>query len=101
MARYGYCPSGRLFEAAACGAPLLTDGWEGLECFFEPGSEVLAVRSAGDVVAAMSLSDEELRRLAGRARERTLAEHTGDRRVAELEKICALVGNRASETTYA
>ena len=37
----GYCPSGRLFEAAACGAPILSDWWEGLEAFFEPGEEIL------------------------------------------------------------
>ena len=41
MARMGWCPSGRMFEAAACEAPVLTDSWEGLETFFAPGSEVL------------------------------------------------------------
>jgi spore maturation protein CgeB len=91
MASYGYCPSGRLFEAAACGAPLVTDSWDGLECFFAPGREVLPVRSANDVVEAMELSDAELRAIAKAARERTLAEHTGERRVEELERICARV----------
>jgi spore maturation protein CgeB len=91
MARYGYCPSGRLFEAAACGAPLLSDGWEGLESFFEPGRELLRVENAEDVTAAMERSDEELKTMATLARERTLAEHTGDRRVIELESICASV----------
>lgn len=101
MASYGYCPSGRLFEAAACGAPLLTDVWEGLDCFFEPGREVLPVTSADDVVNAMSLGDGELRNIADAARERTLAEHTGDRRVIELERICSQISEVASETTYA
>ena len=41
MAEMGWCPSGRLFEAAACGAPMLTDAWEGLDAFFEPGREIL------------------------------------------------------------
>jgi spore maturation protein CgeB len=41
MARMGYCPSGRLFEAAACGAPIVSDCWEGLDQFFTPGNEVL------------------------------------------------------------
>ena len=91
MARYGYCPQGRLFEAAACGTPLLTDDWEGLDAFFRPGEELVRVRSSQDVMNALSLTDAELRRLAAAARERTLAEHTGDCRVAELERICCAV----------
>lgn len=88
MARYGYCPSGRLFEAAACGATLLTDTWEGLDQFFTPGKELLAVQTAADVVAALSLSDRELGDIAAAARERTMREHTGECRVRELEAIC-------------
>lgn len=88
MAEYGYCPSGRLFEAAACGAPILSDGWEGLEMFFTPGNEILRVDSADDVIQALSSADEELQRISTAARERVLAEHTADRRVAELEAIC-------------
>jgi spore maturation protein CgeB len=91
MARHGYCPSGRLFEAAACGAPILSDGWDGLECFFSPGNELLCVETAKDVFAALERSDEELQRMAKLARERTLAEHTGDCRVRELESICSSV----------
>ncbi|HEY4008758.1 MAG TPA: glycosyltransferase [Acidobacteriaceae bacterium] len=91
MARYGYCPSGRLFEAAACGAPILSDSWEGLDTFFMPGKELLCVDTAEDVSAALERSDEELQRMATLARERTLAEHTGDCRVRELEQICAAV----------
>jgi spore maturation protein CgeB len=88
MAAYGYCPSGRLFEAAACGVPLLTDEWEGLDSFFALGREILPVRSAEDVVNVLSLSDAELRAIADAARERTLAHHTGACRVRELEEIC-------------
>ncbi len=91
MARYGYCPSGRLFEAAACGAPLLSDYWEGLEEFFTPGKELLCVNTADEMCAALELSDGELRKMANRALERTLAEHTGDLRVQQLESICAAV----------
>ncbi len=97
MARYGFCPSGRLFEAAACGAPLLTDTWEGLDRFFTPGREVLPVGTSADVVEALSLSDAELRGMARAARERTLAEHTGEHRVMELERICELVRSGASQ----
>ncbi len=89
MAEYGYCPSGRLFEAAACGAPLLTDTWEGLDSFFEPGREVLPVRSAIEVVQALELNDNELRRMGHAARERALAEHTAEARVLALEAVCA------------
>ena len=44
MAEMGYCPSGRLFEAAACGAPILSDAWEGLSEFYQPGKEILLCR---------------------------------------------------------
>ena len=88
MAQYGFCPSGRLFEAAACGVPLLTDTWEGLDTFFTPGSELIAVHTPEDVVAALSLSDAELHRIAEAARTRTLTEHTGNCRILELERIC-------------
>jgi len=87
MVRMGWCPSGRLFEAAACGAPIVTDWWEGLEAFFEPGQEILIARSADDVLAAMDLSDAELRRIGIRGQERVLSDHTSDRRAAELERL--------------
>jgi spore maturation protein CgeB len=87
MARMGYCPSGRLFEAAACGVPILSDEWEGLEQFFEPGAEVLVARSTDDAVSALSLPPTELSALARRARERTLDEHTAMHRAVELEEL--------------
>lgn len=87
MAQMGYCPSGRLFEAAACGVPLLSDWWEGLEEFFEPGTELLVAHRTGDVVNALELSPGELDRIAVAAREHTLAAHTAEHRAAELEKI--------------
>jgi spore maturation protein CgeB len=85
MAAMGWCPSGRLFEAAACGAPILTDWWEGLDAFYAPGEEVFVARSTADSLAALGLSDAELRRAAGQARERTLEEHTAGRRALDLE----------------
>lgn len=91
MAAYGYCPSGRMFEAAACGAPLLSDKWDGLDIFFKPGGEVLLVAGTDEVLAALSLPDAELRRMADAARARVLAEHTPDRRAIELESICERV----------
>jgi spore maturation protein CgeB len=84
MAKMGYCPSGRLFEAAACGVPIVSDDWEGLSEFFEPGSEIVVASESRDVLAALSLRDAELRAIARRARERVLAEHTAERRAREL-----------------
>ncbi|MGI8547177.1 MAG: CgeB family protein, partial [Gemmatimonadaceae bacterium] len=52
MAEMGYCPSGRLFEAAACGTPILSDWWEGLQEFFTPGSEILVARDTGEAIEA-------------------------------------------------
>lgn len=85
MAEIGYCPSGRLFEAAACGTAMVSDGWEGLETFYTPGQEILIARSAADTIAAMQLSDAELSRLARNGRERVLSQHTADHRAKELE----------------
>lgn len=84
MAQMGWCPSGRLFEAAACGAPILTDCWDGLDSFFTPGQEILVVGTTEEAVAAMHLPDAELRRIAGRAHERTMAEHTALHRAREM-----------------
>jgi spore maturation protein CgeB len=84
MAEMGYCPSGRLFEAAACGTPIVSDWWEGLSSFFEPGREILVANCAEDVEHALDLPPEELAEIASLARTRTLSEHTAERRSMEL-----------------
>ena len=84
MASFGYCPSGRLFEAAACGTPVVSDSWEGLDKFFEPGREILVASSADDVVNAIELGDEELRRVGKAAREKVFSAHTADHRSREF-----------------
>lgn len=84
MAEMGYCPSGRLFEAAACGAVVLSDSWPGLEDFFEPGSEILVASSTHDVLAALEIGDEQLRQIGRAARDRVLTDHTSDRRALQL-----------------
>jgi spore maturation protein CgeB len=84
MAEAGYCPSGRLFEAAACETPVVTDTWEGLEEFFEPGQEILLAATASDVVDALATDSEQLRRIGRAARERVLSEHTADHRGQQL-----------------
>lgn len=84
MAAMGWCPSGRIFEAAACGVPIVSDDWDGLDAFFTPGQEILLADTAGDVLAALDRDDAELRRIAAAARERTLAEHSSAARAHEL-----------------
>jgi spore maturation protein CgeB len=89
MAKMGYCPSGRLFEAAACGVPILSDEWEGLDQFFCPGSEILTAKSAQDTIAALTLPEEKLRRIARAARERVLDTATAYHRALDFEKALA------------
>jgi spore maturation protein CgeB len=84
MAASGYCPSGRFFEAAACGAPIVTDWFAGLDSFFEAGQEVLVAGDTGTLLRALDSSDAELRRMARRARQRTLDEHTGRQRALTM-----------------
>jgi spore maturation protein CgeB len=84
MARWGYCPSGRFFEAAACGTPIVTDWFDGLDRFFDCDRELVVVNDATDVISAITLPDSELRTIADRARERVLSEHTGEHRAHEL-----------------
>ncbi|HEY8413703.1 MAG TPA: glycosyltransferase [Pyrinomonadaceae bacterium] len=87
MARMGHCPSGRLFEAAACGVAIVSDAWDGLDTFFEPGREMIVARTTADVIAAMQLPPDELAQIAQAGRERVLASHTAAHRAAELERI--------------
>jgi spore maturation protein CgeB len=87
MAMMGYCPSGRLFEAAACGTAVLSDAWEGLDRFFEPGREIFTAGSTEEVFEILSLPRQEIDRVAHAARERTLAEHTAERRAAEMVEM--------------
>lgn len=88
MADYGYCPSGRLFEAAACGAPILSDGWEGLDSFLTPGRDLIVVEKTEDVMNALQRSDAELRAIGDSAREHVLERHTARHRVRDLELLC-------------
>ncbi|HVZ33457.1 MAG TPA: glycosyltransferase, partial [Polyangiaceae bacterium] len=95
MARLGHCPSGRLFEAAACGTPLLSDEFEGLELFFEPGSEIEIVRNRADVLRALAASPRELEARAERARRRVLAEHTAASRAKRLLRLLSALPSSA------
>ena len=86
MMQAGWSPSVRLFEATACGTPVITDRWPGLDDFFTEGEAILVADRSEDVVASLSEPDATARTLAERARAITLAAHTGRHRAAELEK---------------
>ncbi|HEX2492415.1 MAG TPA: glycosyltransferase, partial [Steroidobacter sp.] len=84
----GYSPSVRLFEAAACGAPIISDEWAGIEEVLTPGEEVLIARSGSDVVEYLAaLSETERARVAHAARERVCARHSGAHRATELLEL--------------
>lgn len=84
MASFGHCPSGRFFEAAACGTPLISDRFTGIEEFFDLQQEIAVADSTEDVIGVLERDDQDLRAMAERARQRTLDEHTGDARVRQL-----------------
>jgi len=86
MRALGFSPSVRLFEAAACGTPMLSDHWPGLETIFTPNSEIMVVSSPRDVTEILvSMPDETRRSIAERARRRMLRDHTPDHRAQQLE----------------
>jgi spore maturation protein CgeB len=88
MARYGFSPPTRVFEAAGAGACLITDAWEGVELFLEPEREVLVAGSGAEVAEIVaSLSPAQAARIGRAGRARILAGHTYDHRAAEVEAL--------------
>jgi spore maturation protein CgeB len=87
MAAMGYCPSGRLFEAGACGTAVLSDFWEGLDTFFEPGKEILIASDSNDAIAALTKDRAALDEIGARARERVLDCHTADLRAKRFIEL--------------
>jgi spore maturation protein CgeB len=88
MARYGYSPATRVFEAAGAGACLITDHWRGVELFLEPGREVLVARDGDEVAAHLeALSPERARAIGQAALRRVIAEHTYAHRAAQLDSL--------------
>lgn len=87
MVRAGYSPSVRLFEAAACATPIISDVWPGLEDCFTPGSEILVARTTEDTLRILrQLHEEERLQLGARLRERVLREHTSEHRAFQLQE---------------
>lgn len=85
MIRAGWSPSVRLFEAAACAVPILSDWWDGLDSLFEPEREILIAETANDVLSYLRMKDHDRKRIGLRARDRVLAEHTAAHRAKDLE----------------
>jgi spore maturation protein CgeB len=92
MREAGWSPSVRLFEAAACGVPVISDRWEGLDRIFSEGEEILIADSGEDVIRFLSeVGEEEREAIGSRARQRVLAEHTAERRCEQLEEEVSAV----------
>jgi len=92
MIQAGYSPSVRLFEAAACGVPIISDEWPGLSEFFRPGKEILTATSVGQVLGYLrDMSDRERFQMADNARSRVLEMHTSEHRASELDSYVAEV----------
>ena len=96
MAAMGYCPSGRLFEAAACGTAVLSDWWEGLDTFFKPNEEILVARSSDDAVRAITADQECIRQIGQRAMERALDCHTAEARARRLVSLLEDLPNESA-----
>jgi len=88
MAAYGFSPATRVFEAAGAGACVITDAWEGIAQFFEPGREILIAENGPAVAEQLArLTPNEARRIGAAARARALADHTYAQRVALLQQV--------------
>ena len=94
MAEAGFSPATRVFEAAGSGSCLITDYWEGIELFLEPGEEVLVAHDGEDVASWVEeLSPERAKAIGRRARERVLSEHTYGHRAEQLEVLLCGYGS--------
>jgi spore maturation protein CgeB len=102
MVEAGYSPSVRLFEASACGTPILSDSWPGLDEFLTPGDEILLPKDSYDVAQILTaMPDEERLRIGRMARTRILSSHRSEHRAAEFETIverCCQRRSRSQET---
>lgn len=98
----GYSPGLPLFEAAACGTPIISEEWPGLEEFFTPGREILIARTSHDVERILwTLSEDAAAKIGQAARQRVLARHTAAHRVIELETYLAEAARRRAGETAA
>jgi len=85
MVEAGYSPSVRLFEAAACATPIISDPWRGLDELFKPGEEILIAHSSEDTLRFLDMEEDERKAMGQRARQCVMKHHTAKHRAAELE----------------
>lgn len=86
MIQAGYSPSVRLFEAGACGTPIISDYWQGLESFFELGTELLVARNSDEMLQCLETPEDERQAMGRRLREKVLSAHTSEHRALQLER---------------
>jgi spore maturation protein CgeB len=99
MISAGWSPSVRLFEAAACGCPVISDPWRGLDAFFRPGTDIHVAEATETVAGIIHQSREQDRAaMADRARQRVLEAHTGEARAGEMLRLLAGAAVGAQET---
>jgi spore maturation protein CgeB len=90
MANVGFSPPTRVFEAAGAAACLITDAWEGVQTFFEPGREILIARDAEQIIGYLrQITREEAKNIGERMRRRALADHTYNLRAQQVNEILA------------
>lgn len=100
MARYGFSPATRVFEAAGAAACLITDAWEGLDSFLQPGAEVLVAQNGADVARILQeLHPERARVIGEAARKRVLADHTYEKRGKLVDSILQAVVSPAASVS--
>ncbi|MDG5815359.1 glycosyltransferase [Chitinispirillales bacterium ANBcel5] len=87
MVKCGYCPSARIFEAAACRVPVISDSWSGIENFFEPISEILIAKSFMDVIEMLQMDQAQRDKIAKCAQERVFDQHRAYHRAQKLENL--------------
>jgi spore maturation protein CgeB len=93
MARYGFSPATRVFEAAGAGACIITDYWEGIDFFFTPGEEILVARDSREVAKILAeLTEEKAKEIGQAAYQKVLSTHTYAHRADQLERV--LLGGR-------
>lgn len=94
MKAAGFSPSVRLFEAAACGVPVISDDWQGIDSFFTPGEEIMIAHDSREVIEILSQKSEGSRiQIGNKARMKVLANHTGEHRAIEFENYVKAAEN--------
>ncbi len=96
MIRAGWSPSVRLFEAGACGCPIVSDRWDGIDDVLEPGRDIMLADTAADVLSLLGWPERRRLQAGDAARRRILSAHTAAHRAARLEMLMMMQPKRVS-----